>query len=305
MSNRVDLLTPVGRLVQGSLYEGQTTDAEGKPLTYRTGPQAGQPRVDYYFALAIPKGSETHWSQTEWGAIIWNEGHRSFPGGQAQSPSFAWKIIDGDSTIVNRAGKRPCDRDGYPGHWVLNFSSGFAPAIYNRDGTQQILESNAVNTGDYIQVFGTVSGNESTQQAGVFLNHQIVAFAGYGDRIYTGVDPKAVGFGKAPLPAGVSTIPKAQGFNPAPVAAPATTTPPVANVAPPAYVPPTAPATTMPPVANVAPPPIPHVGILNPPVAPAAPVKTMTAKAGGITYEQMVANGWSDDLLVQHGYMLP
>ena len=296
MSNRIELLTPVGRLVQGSLYEGQTTDAEGKQLTYRSGPQAGQPRVDYYFALAIPKGTEQHWSQTEWGAKIWNEGHKSFPGGQAQSPAFAWKIIDGDSTIVNRAGKRPCDRDGYPGHWVLNFSSGFAPTIYNRDGSQQMLEQNAVNVGDYIQVYGSVSGNESTQQAGVFLNHSMVAFMGYGDRIYTGVDPKSVGFGKAPMPAGVSPIPVSQGFNPA------TSTPPVANVAPPAYVPPV----------TTTPPPLPHTGILNPPpvmppVTPAvapAPVKVMTALAGAHTYEQMIAAGWTDATLIQHGYML-
>ena len=39
MSNRTDLLTPVGRLVQGSLYEAQTTDAEKRPLTYKTWPQ--------------------------------------------------------------------------------------------------------------------------------------------------------------------------------------------------------------------------------------------------------------------------
>ena len=31
MSNREELLTPVGRLVQGSLYEGQTTDARESP----------------------------------------------------------------------------------------------------------------------------------------------------------------------------------------------------------------------------------------------------------------------------------
>jgi hypothetical protein len=29
----------------------------------------------------------------------------------------------------------------------------------------------------------------------------------------------------------------------------------------------------------------------------------MTAKAQGMTYEQMVAAGWNDALLVQHGYM--
>lgn len=39
------------------------------------------------------------------------------------------------------------------------------------------------------------------------------------------------------------------------------------------------------------------------PPAPAAPVRTMTALANGATYEAMLANGWTDALLIQHGYM--
>ena len=31
----------------------------------------------------------------------------------------------------------------------------------------------------------------------------------------------------------------------------------------------------------------------------------MTPKAGGATYEQMIAAGWTDALLIQHGHMLP
>lgn len=44
-----------------------------------------------------------------------------------------------------------------------------------------------------------------------------------------------------------------------------------------------------------------------PPVAspPAAqPVKTMTAKAAGATYEQFVAQGWTDVQMVEHGYLV-
>lgn len=268
MSNREELLTPVGRLVQGSLYEGQTTDAENRPLVYKTGPNMGQPRMDYYFAVAIPKGNETHWNQTPWGKKIWDVGHVGFPNGQTRSPTFAWKIADGDSTIVNKAGKRPCDREGYPGHWVLNFSSGFAPAIYNADGSQQMLEPNAVYLGCYIQVYGTVVDNESQQQPGVFLNHSMVALAGYGKRIITGADPKNVGFGQSPLPPGASPTPLAQGFNPAPIEQPV----------------------------------VPHTAILTPP-APAPRVRKMTPLAQGNTYEQMIAVGWTDETLIQFKMM--
>jgi hypothetical protein len=37
---------------------------------------------------------------------------------------------------------------------------------------------------------------------------------------------------------------------------------------------------------------------------PAAPARQMTAKAGGATYEQLIANNWTDQLLVQHGLMV-
>ncbi len=276
MSNREDLLTPVGRLVQGSLYNGQTTNAENKPLEYKTGPNAGQPRVDFYFALAIPKGSERHWMETPWGQKIYKVGQAGFPQGQYNSPSFAWKIVNGDSTEPNRVGKKPCDREGYPGHWVLNFTSAFAPSIYNADGTQQLLEPNAVNLGDYIQVYGTVADNQSQQQPGVYLNHSMVALAGYGTRIVLGADPKQVGFGQSPLPTGASLTPVAQGFNPAP-----------------SYVSP-----TPPPTQTVTPPPYPQ--ILTPPVPP---VRVMLPAANGITYDQYIANGWTDALLIQHGMM--
>jgi hypothetical protein len=290
MSNREELLTPVGRLVQGSLYDPQTTDAENRPLVVKTGVNAGQPRVEYYFGLAIPKGNEQHWNQTPWGQIIWAVGHKGFPNGQANSPAFAWKIQDGDSQIPNKAGRKNCDREGYPGHWVLNFACGFAPGIHviNDGIVSQLTEPHAINLGDYIEVYGSVSDNGSSQQPGVFLNHSMVCLAGYGKRIVLGVDVKSIGFGKAALPVGASKTPISQGF-----------VPPVAQAAPApaAYA---APA----PVAAPTPPPVPHTAILTPPAPPAAPQRVMTEKAQGNTYEAMIAQGWTDAMLVQHGYML-
>ena len=40
---RLNLTTPVGRMVMGSLYTPETTDMLGKPLVVRSGPNAGQP----------------------------------------------------------------------------------------------------------------------------------------------------------------------------------------------------------------------------------------------------------------------
>lgn len=52
--------------------------------------------------------------------------------------------------------------------------------------------------------------------------------------------------------------------------------------------------------APTAPPPVPPVA---PPAAPTQPQYIMTAKAGGATREQFQANGWTDEALIQQGYM--
>ena len=295
----------------GSLYKAQTTDAEGKPLVNKSGPNIGQPKVQYFFAVGIPKGAEQHWSQTEWGAKIWAAGHAAFPQ-VAGSPHFAWKVVDGDSQVPNRTGKKPCDREGYRGNWVVSFTSGFAPKIYNKDGSAQIVEPEAVKLGYYVQVNGDVDGNGSSQQPGVFINHSMVALSAYGTEIVVGPDAASVGFGNAALPAGAMAAPVG-GFNPV---APQAYQPPAHSQTAqlpgnPMYAPPNpqfvAPAVQGQPAPNpaflaVGMPPAPPVPVA--PVAPAPVPKQMTPKAGGASYEQMIAAGWNDALLVQHGMMV-
>ena len=45
-------------------------------------------------------------------------------------------------------------------------------------------------------------------------------------------------------------------------------------------------------------------GAPQPAAQPAQPVKKMTDKAQGLTYEDFWREGWTDELLVQHGYMV-
>ncbi len=286
MSTRIELLTPVGRLVQGSLYNGATTDAENRPLVYKTGANIGQPRVNYWFNVAVPKQNEQHWNQTPWGKKIYDVGVAGFPNGAYNSQDFAWKIIDGDSQIVNKQGNRPCDNEGFAGHWILKFSGSFAPSLYNENGTLPLTEPNAIQLGDYVEVYGYVEDNKSTQQPGVYLNHSMVARAGYGTRILSGADPKAVGFGNAALPSGASKSPIGQAFTATlPYVAPSVSAPAPVMTPPPAY-----PQILTPPLPNMAP--------------ASAPVRVMTALCNGATYEQMIANGWTDATLIQHGMML-
>lgn len=327
-TQRTNFTTPVGRLVMGSLYKAQTTDADGKPLLVKQGPNAGQPTVRYFFALAIPKNpGETHWAQTEWGQKIWQAGHAGFPQGQANAPTFAWKVLDGDSQIPNMKGKKPCDREGYPGNWVISFSSGFPPKIYNRDGSAAIVEPDAVKLGYYVQVNGDVASNENAMKPGVYINHQMVALAAYGPEIVTGPDVASAGFGAAPLPAGASATPVG-GF--APPQAPGVPLAPAAPAGGPQYGAPPVPTPGIgaPPVSpsSVAPPPqapvVPNPAFLQvppqapaapgmaappPPALPVAPAPTgpvMTPAANGVSYAQYVGAGWSHAQMVAAGLVV-
>ncbi len=273
--NNEAFLTPVGRMVMGSLYEPQTKNRSGEPLTFKSGKNIGKPRVNYFFALAIKKNGESHWNQTEWGAKIYSIATGLYPRGETNRPTFSWKIVDGDSTIANTEQVRPCDRVGYPGHWVLTFGGAFAPALIDRN-KEYLTKEGIINCGDYIQVNMIVGPNKSPtpQNIGISLNCTHVALIGYGEPIEfkKQIDPKTLNIASQ-LPPGASETPVAK---PAPVSPP-----PVASVNP------------VPPPAAPVPPPYP--GILN-------GGKKMTAQAPG-TYEQMIGWGWNDAQLIEHGMM--
>ncbi len=327
---KVNITSPVGRIVMGSLYDPSTTDAEGKPLVVKTGPNAGQPRVNYFFALAIPKGVEPHWAHTAWGQQIWNTGNQAFPN-VAQSPAFAWKIEDGDSQIPNKKGRKPCDNEGWRGHWILKFSGGFAPKVYQQEGAGyvQVMQKDFCKPGFFVEAAFSVDGNGSQSQPGVYLNHSMVCFRAYGTEIQSGPDVASAGFGQSALPAGASMtpmagaipmpqapaaapalpgaipmpgIPQAPGVAPAPLS-PAGSVP--MQYAPAPGVP--APIPVMPNAGFVQmPPPVPQAPAapMVPPAPPAPPVRQMTALANGLPYEAYIAQNWTDAMLVQNGYML-
>lgn len=328
----LNFTTPLGRLVAGSLYTPRTTDFEGRPLVYKTGQHEGKPRENFDFGVAIPKGPETHWANAEgmvdgklvkWGAVLWQAGH-NFIGDAGQNPDFAWKVTDGDSTVPNTKKNRPCDQEGYPGHWILFFSRPNKPKVYSLVGypTAQLLtEPGAVNLGDYVQVNGDAVGNESTGNPGIYLNHQMLCLIAHGPRISTGPDVASAGFGGGvgALPPGASQVPTAAaaGALPAPPAAGVPGAPPPppgapapaaprANLPPPPGAPaPAAPANVQPNpafTAAVVPPPPPGASAAPPPpaavvyqVAPAYAAQNHTLeslRASGQTDAQMAAAGW-------------
>ena len=270
----IQILTPVGRLVWG--HPGIARDKKNE--------QSGEVTKEFTCGLAIPKAGEQHWNQTELGAKIWAAGANGY-GAQAQSPTFSWKVIDGDSLIPNKSGNVPADQEGYKGHWIFAFSSRIAPRLVNANGSASIA-AEAMKTGDWVQIYGSVADNRNSagqpaQSPGVYLNLEIVALTRPGEEIQAraAADPRAVGFGAAPIPAAALATPAPAGgglLPPAPAPAPVAVAPAVGFSSP---------------------------GV--PAAPPAAPVRQMLPAANGLTYEAYIASGWTDAQLIQNGLMAP
>lgn len=357
---KTDFLTPVGRLVQGDPFEAQTKNMQGQPLVT----MSGQPTQRYFIAVAFRK------DDANFGAFyqkLVEVARGSFPNlfnaqGQCSHPRFSWKLMDGDG--VDENGKSNATKEGFAGHWVVKFSSSFAPRCFHAGHYQpheQIQDKNAIQRGYFVRVAGTIEGNDNAQKPGLYVNLSMVELAGVGPVITSGPDAAAVFGGAAPaLPQGAQPLPMHAGM---PQGAPAMPGMPAAPAMPGNF--PAAPAPAVPglpqmptaaqsmpigvapdatmypssPAAPVAVPPnpaflagpggvpgaaAPGAGMPSPqlapgvgapsaypsnpapvapaPVAPAVP--QMTAAAGGATYEQFRAQGWTDEQMRAQGYLV-
>lgn len=302
--------TAVGRLVFGSVHTKQDRDMDGKPI----------PVDDQYFqfGVAFPKNGTTHWAQLEYLAAIWNEAHAAFRNNEPSSPHFSWKVQDGDSDTPNKKGTKPNSKEGFAGHWVVTFRTALSMGLFNLLTGADMAPNERIKTGDYVQVFYGVQGNNvngKSQTDGMYVNPIHVALAGYGKAISSAPPISAAGFGGAPLPPGASTTPT-EGMTPtgAPPAAPAA--PAQAASAPTTYVNPNTAALNPPPPPNAsagapvtaatpaqaAPAPT-SPSNLAPPPPPQTTGVVMLPAANGVTYEAFIAQGWNDDQLRQAGYI--
>lgn len=344
MSNeRTEILFPPGRVVQGDLYKANDTDYVTKQKkVYPAGhAKAGQPKIDYFFSLAVAKrAGETAWWQTPWGATCLAVANEAFKNGQTQIPSFAWKIEDGDSMIPNRNNRKNGESEGMPGHWIINFSTVIPLKVYREENSRWVewTQTDAVKLGDFVEVKGSVSGNGQAGNPGIYINPDMIAFRGYGIRIVRQfADPNAAGFGAQPLPAGASAVPlggspmpavgaPGQQYAPPPgpgmppgaptvgMQAPGVGLPFVPGQPVPGVAPPIAPPGTTTYPSNPQVPVQPSPGFIAPPGAPQAPAPaapaappagpTMTAKAGGVPWAAFVAQNWTVEAARAQGYVV-
>jgi len=276
----IELTTPVGRLVGGHPMIGHPVkdDKTNLPKMQADGVT---PQVQYYCGLAIAKGTETHWSQTEWGAKIWAEAAAAWAGGEYNHPSFSFKITDGDSQVPNKKMRKPCEREGYPGHWIINASNGFPIKSYHRgmyDPTQVIQQKETIKTGDYCRLVISVKSNQSTQTAGMYVNPSMFELYQAGVEIVTesAADPNATfGADAGVMPANALVDPNL---------------PTQANVAAPggpANMPGAGPVS---PATDFVSGPGSHAG----PGAPVPEVKYVTPDGGAWTHAQLIGVGYND-----------
>lgn len=228
MSEKINYLTPVGRMVTGDLFKPNTTNMDGTPLVVKSGPNKGQPSQQFVCGLAFAKNDPAFyewyckhidaparkaWPQWFNGPINNNDANYKLgPIGQPQCthPAMSLKIRDGDG--IDGVGKPNSAKEGYAGHWVLVASSSFAPGVYYvgqyPPQHKGITDPNLVRRGWFYRMGGTIESNNNPQKPGLYVNLNMVDLCATGQEIVSGPDAATV-FGGAPvaLPAGAQALP--------------------------------------------------------------------------------------------------
>ena len=268
-----EIKLPVGRLVGGHPMElHAVTDNKTKlPKLLKDGVT---PMMECYVGVAIPKGAETHWDQTPWGQSIKQAGVNAWPNGEHAAATFAWKMTDGDSQVPNKKGNKPCDQEGFPGHWVVNAKQGWQVPCFHvgqYEPHQVIQRKDEIKRGDYVRLVVNALGNNikgPNESPGVYLNPTIMELSRAGVQIVGKNAPDAAsafGDSTAQLPANAQIDPN--------VTAPA---------APGTAVAPAAPGTAVAPAPD----------ILQAPAPPA--VQSYNVNGTIYTADQLKATGWND-----------
>jgi hypothetical protein len=288
-------LSPKGRYVQGDAFEAQTKDQQGSPLTIKTGPNAGQPTQRYFMAVAFLKSDPATLPYLlQMRSVAVQAWAKFFPAPTntpplfgCTHPKFSIKIMDGDGVDDN--GKQNSTKEGFAGHWVVKYSSAFAPQVFEagkHDQMQRVdidkAKHSLLKRGYYVRVFANVESNMNDQRPGLYVNLNMVEIVHAGEEIVSGPDAATV-FGGGTIDhsatpglkmTGAYTYEalKAGGWSDDQMIAAGH----AVRQAPPAAPSPPVPST---------------------PAAPAALVMT-----GAYTYEALKAGGWSDDQMIAAGH---
>lgn len=211
--NYYNFTTPIGRLISGSPSKYRTTGGNNEPLIYKSGENKGQPKREYSLGVAYDKNQADvpafirmlkEAAKAEWDKLFDSDLN-------CLLPSFAGKIIDGDSAIPNKKGHRPCDNEFWPGHWIVWFNSDKEPPCVLPRATERIPASE-IKTGYYVRIKGSTRKNDG-DTPGMYMNLEGVERSGFGAEISGRPDPIESFRDEAAVavPAGMSQVPVASG----------------------------------------------------------------------------------------------
>lgn len=202
-------VTPVARLIHGHPIKQntRTDDVTKQPLIGKD----GQPVKEVYIGIAIPKGSESDWKDTDWGKQIMMaalDAENGYDSATTRRPDFSFKVVDGDSDIPNKNGIAPNTDPHKRGHWVLNLTTRIPYPCYHvgkYSPLDAIQDVNAIKLGDYVRVNIVAKGNKPAKSPGVYLNPNLLELNRVGEAIVregSGPDAASVfGGGMTPVAA--------------------------------------------------------------------------------------------------------
>ena len=178
-----------GRIVMGHPIKRQPMTKDGKPLVN----EDGTAKTQHFFVLAIPKGQETDWKQTDWGQKVVGVAMQGYRNGEINRPNFAWKVEDGDSQVPNLKGRKNADSEGHPGHWIIKCTTQLGCPCFpygKYSPFDAISDITSVKCGDYYLVSIDCADNTNNgapaQTPGVYMNPMGTVFIRAGVEIMSG-----------------------------------------------------------------------------------------------------------------------
>ncbi len=287
MAEKELLLLPTGRVIGGQINKKVQQYKYNQQKKESVFNDDGTPKMTYYFQIAIPKNSPELWDNNGNPGILSKYVscvNRSWPE-NINFDGFSWKIQDGDGT-----------RDGTPnaktfseharGCYIFTVSSGLEsiPKLIEPDANNNPLETKNVDNfypGCHVKVGVTLASNGlSGSNAGIYVNPEFVILIRHDDPI------SSTGMSLSEISGHVGTLQQVIG-SPTPVAMQQ----PPASMQPPQQA----------PVAMQQPPQQAPVAMQQ---SQSASVQfTMTPAAKGITRDQYHKAGWTDQQIIENGFM--
>lgn len=329
-------LTGTGRLVSGDPFYPNTTGHNGQPL------KDGRKEYFVAVAFPKDQPQATNFDAL-WALMNQVAQSHKYVASYAQTGfvGFHWKYEDGDSPAnADKPDWKGCHvlkfKNGFPPN-VFDERGQAVPSPYEEtvDATGKLVVTrkpgpHTFPKGHYVRLLVGIKNNDvAPPQSGLYLNFFMIQRVGYGTEIQSGPDYSAI-VNQAPVQqlAGMSTMPVGGAAAPAGAVPPGVTPPPAAPGTPPTGVtpppaapgvapgvpgavpaaapgvPPTAPGGAGVPVGGVpAAPGVPPAAPAAPPAAPVAETPQQRMLVNDATYDQYVAQGWTEELLIAHGKM--